>query len=491
VLPFLIPAAFAQDDEIPVVLVSSLQARNDAARGLASVVEGALAQAIDKQAGILTRRVEDAPDFDDYSARIYMQSCPAGDTVGCTLVVGERANATLAVTGSVQALARTNRVQIDILDIANARVLVSFQSEVEDVEDPAFADGVANVVLAAARGEIGEEKDIRGGAETEDGDGVSDEEWAKQLNQLTGEMGGVTVVEGQNRRIARPEFTVEDIAEKMKSEAQKPWERLGMSPAEYLRFKNSGLALYEWRQGSRGRQGQVVLRPLAGVYNGPVNTAYYARYAQDDNFDVIDAYGAQAMQTGTAGAFGGTVGYGLAPVLEVGVEGAVTTGSFQSDIFGGTLEDLEKTTATEIEPDQASSWWLGAYALVAPFPMAAFRPDGGAGLLFFQGQGSKQHIDATATGVPAFDGSNLVLAELFVGGEARLSKHLDVCLKLPVHLRVAGDATQSIHEPKGDVVQATAPKEAGAVAAGVLLGIQVRLGGKKVEETRLIEELDE
>jgi hypothetical protein len=491
VIPLLLSAALAADDGTKV-LVSGLQPRNPESVGLASLVENFLAQELDKHPAIDVVRVEDTPDFLDYPARTYIEGCPPGEIAGCTFVVAERGGAELAVTGSVKTLVSGTKITIEILDIANARTLISFQSELEAGSDEEFAEGVAKVLVAAISGELGE-KDIRFQEDGEEGpEPIDDEAVARQLAELTREMGGVTAsISRSDTAIKKTTYTLEDLAEKMEGEGTKPWERLGMKPTEYLRYKNSGLQLFEWRQRALGRHGQLLVRAYGGFASGPYNGTYYGRLAYDTitgSLAVVDAYSAQAVQTGSGALVGASVAYGLTPVLDVGVTGGLALGTFTVDINQETVGQPAVSPDPQITGQ--TTWLVGPRVTATLFPISRFRPAFGGSVLVMGGRtilDAESVPDSLTTFNPAF----MVAGEVFVGGEARISDRVDILLQVPVQVRLAGAVSASVREGLTEVVDATPPPEASVIGAGAVVGLQVRLFGKKAEESTRYDELEE
>ena len=488
-LPFLFASAFAADGT--TVLVSSLQARNSESVGLASLVENFLAQELDKHPDIDVLRIEDTPAFQDYPARTYMEGCPPGEIAGCTFVIAERAGAELAVTGTVQALVGGTKVTIEILDIGTARSLISFQSELEAGNDEAFAEGVAKVLVAAISGEVGQEKDIRFNDEGEAAEPMDDAAVTAQLAELSREMGSVTaVISRSDRAIAKPEYTVDDLAKKMEGEGTKPWERLGMGPSEYLRYKNAGLTLFEWRKRAIGRQGQLLLRPLVGYASGPYAGTYYGRIAYDitgGSLGVVDAYSAQSVQTGSGASFGASIGWGLTPYLDVGVVGGLTLGTFTVDINQETVG----SPAISADPESSgqTTLFVGPRATATLFPVKNVRPSFGGSLLILQGRTSLD-AESVPESLATFTPATLVAAEVFVGGEARLSERVDFYLQVPIQLRLAGAVTASERAGTAEVVDATAPPGASILGAGAVVGLQVRLFGAKPKDATRYDEME-
>lgn len=484
-----ISSASAAESET-TILVSTLQPRNAEATGLASLVENFLAQELKDHPGFDVLRVEDTPAFQDYAARTYMEGCPPGEVVGCTQIIGERGKAAFAITGTVQALVGGTKVEIQILDIRNARSLIRFASELESGADEAFAEGVAKVLVAAIDGEIGKEKDIRFDGE-EAPEPMDDAAVKEQLADLQREMGSVTaVISRSDRTITRPTYSLEDLAKKMEGEGTKPWERLDMKPAEYLRYKNSGLELFEWRARAIGRKGQLLLRPTVGFANGPYSGTYYLRSAYDvttGTLSVVDLYAAQAVQNGSGANFGASVGFGISPVVDLGATFGVTTGSWTVDIGQETVG--QPAPAAQPYSTGQQTLVVGPRVTATLFPVLPIRPSFGGSVLLMRGS-----VEMDPASVPegvVFEPAVLFAGELFVGGEARISRTVDFFLHVPLQVRLAGEPFASVRQGIQTVLNPTPPPSAGIISAGVAAGLQIRLFGAKVKDSSRFDDMDE
>ncbi|MFZ5479001.1 MAG: hypothetical protein ACOZNI_19680 [Myxococcota bacterium] len=486
----LLQAAFAAETS---VLVSSFQPRNAEATGLAGLVEGFLAQELDKHPDLDVLRVEDTPGFDDYPARTYMEGCPPGDVVGCTLVIAQRGGARFAVTGTVQSLVAGTRVTVDVIDVADTRVVLSFSSELDAGSDEAFAEGVAKVLVAAIGGELAE-ADIREDGEPEDDGGATNEEVARQLAELSKELGAVTaIVQRTDKPIDRPRYTVEDLAKQLDSDTTPRWERLGMSAEEYLRYKNSGMDLRQWRERAIGRKGAVIVRPWVGYARGPFWGAYYGRYAIDPDSEggletPVGTTSAQAVTTGPGGGGGLQVGYGLLPSLDVGVAGGVVGGTYSIDMDQVQVGIPEGDVEPELR--QTTTVFFGPRFLVAPLPVRAIRPVFGGGVVFARGKAVGDYY-AVSEHLVTWPASWLVMIEGFAGGEARISRQVDVFVHVPLDLLVQGETL--VAEESGDtsLFDGDALLPAGAIGFGVQAGVQLRFGGAKPKETTRFDDLEE
>jgi hypothetical protein len=263
------------------VLVSEFQARDEGSGAFAALLRSYLSEALKEYEALNILEVEDVPDFGEHSALIYLQSCPPGDYVGCALVVGQRAEADYSITGTVTETSRGNRVAVSVIDVAESRESLSFSLDVEVGDDQVFIDGVVELLLAVIEGEAGLSDDVRDMDDPAAKRALKqqmNEDLAAQLNELKDELGDATTVDSlQAREIERSRYTIDDLTEDLESEGTKPWERLGMTTSEYLRYKNSGMSLSAWKQAALGRKNQVMLRGGGGFVRGMIDREYYAR----------------------------------------------------------------------------------------------------------------------------------------------------------------------------------------------------------------------
>ncbi len=469
------------------VLVSALEPTTPEATALATLLENYLAQEIGKDDELRVVRIEDTRDFQDYSARIYMRGCPPGDYLACTSIIAERGNADFAVTGRVRTTVDGSEVEVDILDMVQSRVVVSFKSELAAGDDKVFAQGVARVLAAAIHGEIGQEDDIRDDDDEDQGPTVDNEAVARQIAQLSQDLGEVTVALSRpNRAIPKTTYTVENIAEDSNTDAAKPWERLDMGPGEYIRYKNSGFSLLVWRQRAAGRKGQVMIAPTFGYANGPMAGAFHAAYATDENIQLVDSWSAQTQQTGGGGTVSAVLGYGVLPVLDIGLSIGFQTGHFTIDVDDYVVNQPEEPTEETIYP--ASRLTLGPRVSVGLLPASSIRPRFGVGLDWMRGYTVTDFL-LMPEEIAVFDAPQLFVAVGYVGGEARLSKNIDFVLQVPISVLLTGAGAQSDHTGTQAVVPDPTPAQgAGIVGAGIQGALQIRLFGAKGEPRESFED---
>lgn len=478
----LLLAGLVRAEDSTAVLVSTFQPSVPAASGVAALLENLVAETLDDAVAVRVVRVEDTPAFADYGPRVYMDGCPPAQGVGCSQVVAERGGAAYAVAGSITPLPDGRwRVGVSILDVAGSRVMVAFTSDLQNGGDQAFADGVVKVLLAAMRGEIGTESDIRDGADPDLGPRPSNEELAAQIAELSTELGQVSAVISEPRgSIPRPTYTVADIAAQSEEEGIKPWERLGLTPGAYLRFRNAGVSLETWRARATGRQGELHLRLQGGWWRGPVDEVFTARYAYDPSLQVIDRWSSLQLDTGNGPTLGGEVAFGFLPWLDLALAGGVGFGHIDADVTS------TQSTAPPVRY-QTQTPWFGPRMSLAPFPQWPARPLAGVGATVVRGPGAAEILALPAEVVPV-EARWVVYAELFVGGEVALSEHLALSLRVPVDLLVAGDPDGEARVTTTAALDPVAPAASAVVSTGALLSVEVRLFGARPDTGSLLDE---
>ncbi len=479
------------------VFVSEFQPADEGSAAFAALLRSYLAGALLEIEGLDVVEVEQAPDFGEHSALVYLQSCPPGDFIGCALVVGQRVEADYAVTGTVAETARGNRVDISVIDVPDSREALAFSLDVEVGDDQVFIGGVVDLLLAVIEGETGISEDVR---DTEDraareaAQREMNAELATQLAELKGELGDVSGVESLgDRRIDRPRYSLEDLSEDFESEGSKPWDRVGMTPSEYLRYKNSGMSLSAWEQASMGKRGKVFLRAGGGFTRGPVDSRYYARYALESAaLSTVESYAWQSAVTGSGLSAGAWAGYGLLPSLEIDLGGGLMSGRFGVEVFQDIVSrsdpadpssPYEITLEDEREGEQFDvfGFWTGARVLAGLFPVSAVRPLIGGGMTYTFTAALPVQLPSD---VPSFPAGTLLQAQVLGGVEASAGKRLDFYAAIPVAFLVGGRVSQSASDGL-EVLENTEPiPSLGLVSASVELGVAVKLFGAKADPRR-------
>ena len=371
--------ALAQDT--PTVLVAPFEPTNNSASGLVTMMPDFISQQLAARFQVVS--IDDIGDIHGTPAAEYAASCTPGEFVGCAFVLGEAGGVQYAVTGTIEALTLGSRLDVRIVDIGSAREAVGFVVDVATGDDAILADAIGAVIEAVERGELGGESDMRQEGVTEAPAGPDKDEAASDLRDLNTEIGGVETLDTrEDGELLETEYTRDDLFTDMEAEGTKPWERLNMTPREYLRYKNSGRPLYEWRELAEGRQRQVLLRGSLGYGRGPYQGSYYGRVAlASQTLDTAETYAWQTSESASGVTVAGSAGYGILPELEVGLTAGFATGRFVVDIDRFT-EGQFATASTPVDFGNTTIFG-GPQVLYALLPTSSIRPVvGGAALLY-------------------------------------------------------------------------------------------------------------
>ena len=144
------------------IMVTSFEALDPAARALADGLPDALSEALEARLDV---HVVAPPDGDTISGSpwdVYLASCPPGQAVGCAYVVGRRAGAAWALTGTAATVDGESLLRVDFVHLDRTEPFRVYHT-LERGEDAweAFADDVALELLARI-GTDGQRFDHRG-----------------------------------------------------------------------------------------------------------------------------------------------------------------------------------------------------------------------------------------------------------------------------------------------------------------------------------------
>ena len=493
---FIDPVEDMMDAGPATVFVSPFQPKNPAAAGLAGMMSSFLEAELSRNSALSVIPIEAVPAVYEMSASVYLESCPPGQQVGCAFVVGEGAGAAYALTGTIQSDPSGTKVEISIIDVRASREAMSFVAVLGVGEDERFAEGVASVLVAVVRGEAGRVEDIRDLSVNAAPDYSAA---AAQLAQLTAEIGDVEAHTARSGAvIVPPVITAEEISERMEREGVKPWERIGLGPDEYLRWKNSGEDLVAWRERHNGRKGKLVVRAGLGLLRGPVSGLYRATSASElltdadaiagnggDQLVIREAYAWQSLEAGTGFVTDLAVGYGITPEIEVGLALGFATGKYRTQV-----DDFVVGNESGLAMEQGynnSSVFFGPYVSGVLLPERRFRPLVGAGVLVLTGSAvdsKEKQLDVYDT----FGAPTLWMVQLKGGVELQVSKVIDFYVHVPVTIGIGGGSTDTFHEGQftdpetgAPVIRTGKDKPPGAspIGGGVLVGLQFKFFGAK------------
>ena len=388
--------------------------------------------------------VEDVAPFEDYDAGTYLQACPPGKILGCSFVIGMRAEADWVISGTVDAVRelddeRTIDVTVTYIDVADSRAVLSFSTSVQPGQEDDFAQGVADGLdriidgqstLVDVRGDVEDPKsaEARRRAEAQIA--------AEALEELEAGLGNVERV--GVRSLERPKLRAEDLERYRQKDALAPWEQAGMPEREWIRYKNSGVGIVEWREQRRGRLLEVLIRGSGGYGAGPFDTLYDGRWALDsEDLSVVETVAFQEQHRGLSLYGEIELGLGITRFLEIsGFVGSRRTAFwFQTHSeVAGEVEPVDEPTVAPVPTLQ-----LGARVTFAPMPTAPARPTLTAGLLFWRGVPVSAVVDMS--GLPPdltpLGRPYVTMAQIAPGGEVVVSRNLTLFARAQIGIPLA------------------------------------------------------
>lgn len=467
------------------LLVSPIQPLDEALGQRAAELERELRVRLEQV--VLLVDIEEVESFrvQGYDARTYVQACPSGEYTGCALVVGQRAAADWVVGGTLTPLpddlfgtGPQQVLEIHFVDVRASRELLAFGVVVGgNTDDADVLDQVASVFGRIVDGAF-EEIDIRGSIEDPKVAAQLERARAKvvaeSLDQLEQAIGSIerpeVLREVQPPRITRREL-VETYADR---DDTAPWERLSMTEQQYVRFRNSGRSLEEWRRRLRGRTGQVVIRAGFGTGGGPWGVNHEGQYLigfddQTQAFRTLEVVQHQELTRSPSTSFEGEVAVGLLPFLDVGFSVVSRSGKvtfrFDQETEG------EPSFVAPISGTNAQTFQLGPRLTLAPLPMQPVRPHVALGVSFWRGRGVPPDNEAFVRLEPP----RTALLTVAPGVEASVGKQLDVFLRAVVDSRVAGRTLDERREGPELLLEPPVPTGDPGLGIAVQAGVQVRL----------------
>ncbi len=483
---------FEEDFEVerePVrIFVSEFQSESTETASLAAMMRDFLVEAVDREPLLMSLDVAEAPDLLGMSALRYLETCPAGQGVGCAYVVADQLQARLALAGVIRVPegeeGETGRiVDLTVIDVEDGREAFALQVDLNLGGDDRLASGVIRLLLAIGTGEVGGLEDIRHApGEASEAPSLDRDEVAAELEQLQQELGGmVTLAPRSSGEIPRPRYTEEQLGEEMLSDAAKPWEMMDMRPDEFVRFRNSGLTLHAWKQASLGRKNQLMLRPVLGYARGPLSTRYSGVYALGPapGFSLQERYAWQGLESANGVVAGGWVGWGLAPALELDIGVGITTGRFYLDVQ--KQESGENPENRDGEEQEQISLWTGARVFAFLQAMRPTHPVLGVGVIWRMGHSHTEYweIPIGDESMPELGPSHLFEVQVIPGYEISLGDLVDLSVHLPIGFGFAGNPLE-VYSEDGGLIEQDAPPGAVTISGGLELAVTLSLFGPTV-----------
>jgi hypothetical protein len=464
------------------VLVAGFQPVTPESAGLAAMLGAVLEQRLDELDELEVLSLVRVPPLSGTDVALYLETCPAGEQVGCTFVVSQHAGAEYAVTGSVALDQDQVLVWVSLVDVDQAREAVSLDLVIPPGQDHLLMEQVASLLGRVIRGELGQLEDIRE-------EGAYDESTTRELVQaeleeLAAETGAEVQISAMSTglTVQRPDFTPADLEAMRSEEGLTEWERLGMGERAYLEYRNSGMDLESWRTLASGRMLQLLVRPRAGVLFGPVGGEYLGAFLQDPSLSgeagIVETYAWQATRGGVGGGYGLDLGLGITPAIELELGVARVHGRYTTTIRQEVVGDEWSRPDDPIEGGNASLLLSGGLRLV-PFPTHKLRPLVGAGVITWRGSQVDDHVDLSSLAVelPVFPAPALVGARAVAGFELWLGPRWDLVAQVPLCLLV-GDFVEIYDEGVDALDTKDDPPGPVPFSAGLEVGVQLRLGGR-------------
>ncbi|MFK7927414.1 MAG: hypothetical protein AB8H79_04450 [Myxococcota bacterium] len=454
------------------VFVSVFRSPDDALVERARELEAQLTQALSDRHLIV--ELAEVPAFEDYSAEVYLLSCPLAEDAGCAYVIASRGQADWALSGVLSAQADGSLLlNTTIVDVRSSRVVVRFSvpvgdglgvtyaSEVADLVDRLAAEGSAPAASTASDEPVGRTETERRAI-------------AASLGRLESELGELEVRD-RDSAVAPPKITAEDIARFQGEEGQPPWVRLGLSANQYRRMRNRGVKPTDWRNMLRGREGRVLFRGWLGGGAGPSAVVVDARWVVDPQIGQVvyrDVF--QEVMTGGLASASAEVSLGVLPWLDVGVVGESLGTPLTYTLHAETQGDAREPAPSRTVP--AGSFYLGGGFTIAPLPTAMVRPTLSASVGQWWGPGLGRAIDVNS--VPAITAPptpRAGQARIGPGVEVDLSRQVQLLGRVEVHVPISAYQTYRWTEGSGNLEYPGSPGESGGIGAAAKVGIQVGL----------------
>lgn len=480
-----ITPAWAQDDgttfdfsfDLNSVLVATFEADQAFLEPEAERVRGLVEQAL-SDAYVVVKMAE-VPPFTDYSADVYLRSCPDGQYIGCVFVVGGRAETDWTVGGRVEAVEGGYQVVLSLIDVEKAKLALEFDVVLDGSNDAEFKEGVVKVMDALVNGEV-EDLDMRADPEAEraaqaeaERRQAKAEEFAKgsvyeDFDDLErGDVGLDAYAGADDSRDGRDsgKVTFDDLEEMEDRGGLTPWERVDLTKAQYRLYRNQKIKLRDFKAKLQGRKQEIMFRlqggaGLTGFGQLHRTDIRYLDGSSPNNIssDVpLNQQTVQFAQTTTAEGLaygvGAAFGYGFTPWFEMNLFGNMEIGPYTVQIY------QEQQGAQPRGNEATASVVTGLAGLefgFAPLPAYPARPTLHIGASYWFGTPLANATDVIQPWYVAqtLPSSSLLLVNIKPGVEVNIGKVVAFYLRGDIDIPVYGQT----------VYQATIPKNPGGFA---------------------------
>ena len=467
------PAPFTLDPVMVPWIYADTPALKDIARDLRVDLENTIG------GNYLVVPLSTVPDYDDYPASVYLDSCREDGQIECGYVIGARGQASWVVVGQLDASSpgRPPQVLFSIVDVAEAREVTSFTSSVTPDNHQAIADGLSLVLDQVLAGAVQLSDDRSAGrAMWELREQAREERQERQAEADAIDRSGTlddltrTLMEREDERI-----TMRDLEQYQGRDDGTPWARVGLGRREYVRYRNSGKSIEDWRALSRGRLGQIRARGILGFGSGPYHHTYDGRYvlsAQDLQTVAVESF--QQLSGGGGSLFGLELGLGVTPWLDVNV-GIATRSVRYTAVVYQEVQDEPGTVPRPIDIARSTVEYTGGVT-VSPLPTFPVRPTGTAQIAVWNGS-DVQYVLGLPPSLRAFPRPSSVFLRLAPGAEITLGDRVVLFSRVNINARLLGNTLEE-ERSGGDVLiqKAEEPTRPGPLGADWVFGIDIPIG---------------
>jgi hypothetical protein len=459
-----IGAAEADDGfALNAVLVPTFPASPGTPAAEAERLRGLIVEALVERQLVLT--MDDVPPFPAYSATLYMSACPPGRSVGCALVCGKRASADWVLVGEVTRYDGGYLAKLAYLDVASGDLVLEAEAVFDGADDAAVARGAARALDAVIAG-LYDAIDLR-----TDADGLGRRHIETDGLELLEQERELGEIERSEEAEVDRKYTEADVAKYEGSDVDAPWERVGMTSGQWLRYKNSGQSLREYQGRLRGRRGEIVIGTGVVVGQGPWTQVWEGWYGLDSaDLTVVERATSLEQRRGLERTWAAEVGVGVLPWLQITAFGGTRIGDWQWRVQ--QLVEGDEDPIDDPERKVVPTWFGGGRVDFVPLPA---RPTFGVGAYGWWGT-RQERVVAVPEVLPLLERQWIALLQLSPGFEVQVGKSLVVWGRFNLDLPVAGRVLQE-DASQGPILAArpTPTRSDDGIGTAGALGLSVRL----------------
>lgn len=464
----------AADDgfSLDAVLVPTFPALPGASEATAARIRDAIVQALLDQHLVIG--IDEVPPFPAYSASVYMAACPPGRSVGCALILGQRADVDWVLVGEIGRFDGDHVARLSYVDVRNAELILEADVVFDGADDAEVARGAARA-LDAVIGGLFTTEDLRAGQDAEAQRAISVE--GLSVEELDEALDGME--RGDDRHEAR-KVTAEDLEKYEDSDVETPWDRLGMNRFQYVRYRNSGKSLQEWRAKLRGRQGEIVVGTGVVVGQGPWTQAWEGWYGLDAaDLTVVERATSLEQRKGLERTWQAELGVGVMPWLSVTAFG----GTRMTDWYWRVQQRVEGDEEPIDDPARkvTPTWFVGGRVDFVPMPTFPARPTFSLGATHWWGR-DPGRIIAVPDVLPPLHRDWVAALQLAPGFEVEVGKWLLIWGRFHLDLPVAGRFLQE-DASDGPIIDArprpTRSDDGIGTSGSLGLSVRLRVPGKR------------